>query len=434
MTGVFAKNTLITFITRLVTAAFNIGIIIIIARILGPEGQGLYSLIILFPSLLLIFTSFGINPASVFLIGKGRYSPKEVFGNGIIFNAVISVFTVLIGFIVIFFFSENFFPGVEKKYLFLILPLIPLTLFFDLGSQILLGIQKIKKYNIISFLQSGLFLGLIGVLLFQWSSVGAAIFAQIFSFLLVGIILFFIVKKEIGGISLKFNKNYFKESFSYGIKMHLGGIFSFLHYRIDLFLLNIFINPLAVGLYYAAAKLAEGIWVLSTSAATMLFTRVASEKDEKGLKEFTPIVCRNILLITLLIVVLLFFLSDWIITLFYSEDFLDSIRPFQILLIGTLAISGWRILANDIAGRGKPLLNTYVIGASAIMNIILNILWIPKYGITGAAWATAISYFSMLISTLFIYRKVSGNRLKDIILFQKADFNIYKSFLLNLKK
>jgi len=434
MTGVFAKNTLITFITRLTTAVFNVGIIIIIARILGPEGQGLYSLIILFPSLLLIFTSFGINPASVFLIGKGRYSPKEVFGNGIIFNAVISVFTVLIGFIVISFFNENFFPGVEKKYLFLILPLIPLTLFFDLGSQILLGIQKIKKYNIISFLQSGLFLGLIGVLLFQWSSVGAAIFAQIFSFLLVGIILFFIVKKEIGGISLKFNKNYFKESFSYGIKMHLGGIFSFLHYRIDLFLLNIFINPLAVGLYYAAAKLAEGIWVLSTSAATMLFTRVASEKDEKGLKEFTPIVCRNILLITLLIVVLLFFLSDWIITLFYSEDFLDSIRPFQILLIGTLAISGWRILANDIAGRGKPLLNTYVIGASAIMNIILNILWIPKYGITGAAWATAISYFSMLISTLFIYRKVSGNRLKDIILFQKADFNIYKSFLLNLKK
>ena len=434
MTGVFAKNTLITFITRLATAAFNIGIIIIIARVLGPEGQGLYSLIILFPSLLLIFTSFGINPASVFLIGKGKYSPKEVFGNGIIFNSLISILSILIGLIVIFFFSENFFPGVEKKYLFLILPLIPLTLFFGLGSQILLGMQKIKKYNIVSFLQTSLFLILIGVLFFQWFSIGSVILAQIFSFLLAGIILFFIVKKEVGGFSLRFNKNYFKESFSYGIKMHLGGIFSFLHYRIDLFLLNIFINPLAVGFYYAAAKLAEGIWVFSTSASTMLFTRVASEKDEKGLKEFTPIVCRNVLLITLLIVVLLFFLSDWIITLFYSEDFIDSVRPFQILLIGTLAISGWRILANDIAGRGKPLLNTYVIGASVVLNIILNILWIPKYGITGAAWATAISYLFMLVPTLFIYRKVSGNRLKDIIFFQKSDFNIYKSFLLKLKK
>ena len=401
---------------------------------MGPEGQGLYSLIILFPSLLLIFTSFGINHASVFFIGKGKYSPKEIFGNSIILNTIISVFTILIGVIIIFLFSEKFFPGVERKYLFLSLSLIPIVLYFDLGLHILLGMQKIKKYNIISFLQSGIFLVLVGILFFQWFTIGSVIFAQIFSILSAGIILFFIVKKEVGGFSSTFNKNYFKESFLYGIKVHLGGIFSFLHYRIDIFLLNIFINPLAVGFYYAAAKLAEGIWVFSTSAATMLFARVSSEKDEKSLKEFTPIVCRSILLITLLIVVSLFFLSDWIITLFYSKDFLDSVRPFQILLIGTFAISGWRILSNDIAGRGKPLLNTYVIGASVIINIILNILWIPKYGITGAAWATAISYFSMLISTLFIYRKISGNKLKDIIFFQKSDFNIYKSFLLNLKK
>ena len=91
MTGVFVKNTMITFITRLATAVFNIGIIIIIARTLGPERQGLYSLIVLFPSLLLIFTSFGIGSASVFLIGKGKYSPKEVFGNGILLNIIISI-------------------------------------------------------------------------------------------------------------------------------------------------------------------------------------------------------------------------------------------------------------------------------------------------------------------------------------------------------
>lgn len=49
----------------------------------------------------------------------------------------------------------------------------------------------------------------------------------------------------------------------------------------------------------------------------------------------------------------------------------------------------WRILANDLYGRGKPELNIYVSLVSVMLNIILNILWIPKFGIAGAASATS---------------------------------------------
>jgi len=434
MIGTFTKNTLITFVTRAVTVIFSIGITIIIARILGPGGQGIYSLAILLPTLLLIFTGFGINVASVFYIGKRKYSPKEVFGQNIIFTFLISIFAILIGLIIIFFFSDKLFPGVEKEYLFLALSLIPFALFFDLASSILLGLQKIKKYNIISFLQSLLFLILVGILLLGLRfGIVAAIFAQVFSYVLTGIILFFITKKETGGLLLKFNKQYFKNAFSYGFKVYLSSVFGFLHYRIDLFLINLFINPIAVGFYYAAVRLAEGIWLLSTSAATVLFPKVTSEEDSKQLKEFTPLVCRNVLFITFLIAILLFVFSHWIITLFYSEEFLDSVRPFQILLIGTLFTAGWRILANDIQGRGKPMLNTYIISFSTILNIILNIFWIPKWGIQGAAWATAVSYLTALIITVFVYGKISDNKIKDVIFFQKTDIRFYKNLFLNLK-
>lgn len=435
MIGTFTKNTLITFVTRAVTTIFTIVITIIIARVLGPKGQGIYSLVILFPVILLIFTSFGINQATVFFIGKKKYSPKEIFGNNIIFNILISVFTILIGLVTIFFFSEKFFPGVEKKYLFLALSLIPFSLFFNLGSHILLGLQKIKKYNIISFLRSIFFLILIGILLLGFHfGITAAVSAQIFSFLVMGIVLFFLTKKETNGISLKFNKDYCKKSFLYGAKIHLGSIFHFLHHRIDLFLLNIFINPIAVGFYYAAAKLAEGIWLFSTSASTILFPKVASETNEKRLKKFTPLVFRNILFATLLIVILLSIFSKYIITLFYSEKFLESVQPFQILLIGTLFISGWRVLFNDLAARGKPMINTYIVGSSVILNIILNIFWIPKWGITGAAWATVVSYLFVFIVTIFIYSKISGNKIKAVILPQKSDLSFYKNILLNIKK
>lgn len=333
-----------------------------------------------------------------------------------------------------FFLQENFFPGIDKTYLFLALLLIPFAFFFDFVSSFLLGLQKIKKYNFVYLVQAFLFLILVAIFLLGLHfGITVTIFAQIFSFLLAGIFLFLFAKKEAGGLSMKINIQYFKDIFNYGFKVYLGNVFSFLHFRVDQFFINIFISPLAVGFYVIAVKFAEGIWLLSTSAATVLFPKVLWEKDAKNLKEFTPLVCRNVLFLTLLISIFLFVFGDWIVKLFYSEKFLESVQPFRILLIGTLAFGGWRILAYDIYARGKPMLNTWITGFSVVLNVILNIIYIPKFGITGAAWATTISYSLMLIITIFFYGKISENKILDVILVKKSDFILYKRFIFYLK-
>ena len=434
MINEFTKNTLITFITRVITAIFGIIITIIIARTLGPKGQGIYSLAVLLPTTLLLFTIFGLNVSSIFYIGKKKYSPKEVFSQNIIFSFFLGILTILIGLIIVFFFSDKFFPGVEKTYLFLAIFLIPFAIFFDFVISILLGMQKIKKYNLLYFLQSFLFLFLVVILIFGLKfGITVTILSQIFSFAFVGIFLFFITKKEVGGLLLKFNKNYFKDAFGYGFKNYLSEILGFLHYRVDLFLVNFFINPIAVGFYYVAVKLAESIIFISQSAATVLFPKVSSENDSKRLKEFTPLVCRNVLFITFFIALILFVFSHGIIKLFYSEEFLDSIRPFQILLAGSFFIAGWKILASDIIARGKPMLNTYIGSLSVILNIILNILWIPKWGIVGAAWASLISYFLMFTITIFVYSIISGNNFWEVLFIQKSDIKFYKNLILAFK-
>jgi len=434
MVSEFTKNTLITFITRVITAIFGIIITIIIARTLGPKGQGIYSLAVLLPTTLLLFTIFGLNVSSIFYIGKKKYSPKEVFGQNIIFSFFLSILTILIGLIIVFFFGEKLFPGVEKIYLFLAIFLIPFNIFFDFVISVLLGMQKIKKYNLLYLFQSFLFLFLVVILISGLKfGITVIILAQIFSFAFIGIFLFFITKKEVGGLLLKFNKNYFKDAFSYGVKNYLGEIFGFLHYRVDLFLINFFINPIAVGFYYVAVKLAESIIFISQSAATVLFPKVSSENDSKKLKEFTPLVCRNVLFISFFVALVLFIFSQGIIKLFYSEEFLNSVRPFQILLMATIFIAGWKILGTDISARGKPMLKTYTSGSSVILNIILNIFWIPKYGIVGAAWASLISYFVMFISMLFIYNKISENNLWEVVLVRKSDIKFYKDFFLAFK-
>jgi len=96
-------------------------------------------------------------------------------------------------------------------------------------------------------------------------------------------------------------------------------------------------------------------------------------------------------------------------------------------------MSGLRVLGTDLAGRGKPMLNTYITGFSVVLNIILNILMIPRFGILGAALATAISYSTAFIIMVFVYNKVSGNKLKDLFFFKKSDIGFYRSFLLNIR-
>jgi len=172
--------------------------------------------------------------------------------------------------------------------------------------------------------------------------------------------------------------------------------------------------------------LAEKLWFLSESASIVLFPTVSAEKDEYQRKTFTPLVSRNILLITALGAVALFLVSEWVIVLLYSEEYLLSVRLFRILLPGIVLLSASRILANDIAGRGRPLLNTYVGAIGVVLQVALNLVWIPRYGASGAAWATTVSYGITLAVRLCMYMRLSGNSWATVIVPQASDWLLYR--------
>lgn len=431
--GKFTIDSSITFGSRILQLALGIGTSVIIARVLGPQGKGTYSLAILLPSLLATLGNFGIPQASVFYVGKKKYLPGVIFANNIILSILLGIICFLIGLMIILFFRSSLFPGVAKVYLFLALFLVPLNFFINFVNYLLLGLQKIKEFNFVSILQSFVFLTSLSVFLLMFKfGIKAAIISNILSCSMGIVLLLYLAKRIIGNFHLRFNKSYFKDAFKYGVKVYLGNIIGFLHYRADMFLINIFLNPIAVGFYSIATTLAEKIWLVSQSAGTVLFPKVSSEINEQKLKEFTPSVCRNVLLITFIGTMLLFFLGKLLIVLFYSEKFLNSVLPFQILLIGSVTMSGWRVLANDLYGRGRPELNIYISVVSVVLNVILNIIWIPRYRIAGAAWATSVSYTFAFIAITIVYTKISGNCWSKVLIPQQVDWMLYRGIGLAL--
>ena len=425
--GQFARGTAITFVARVLSLILGIATSIILARLLGPEGKGTYTLATLLPALIVTFANFGIGPATVYHVAQRRYPRREILGNNIVFALGIGMIGVLAGLVVAFFFQESIFPGVAQGYLLLALALIPVNLFFAYLQNILLGAQRFKEINLITILHTLLFLAFIVIALWILKAgIPGALLAAVLAWFLTNVVLLFWTWKVADGISFKLNPAYLRKAFVYGIQAHLGNILGFLNYRIDIFLVNGFLNPAAVGFYSIGVGLVEKLWLISQAASTVLFPRVAAETDEQRRKDFTPIVSRTVLWGTSLGALVIFFLSRWIVEFLYSTAFLPAVQPLQILLPGIVALSVSRVLANDIAGRGRPILNTYVSLGTLATNIILNLIWIPRYEIAGAAWASTVSYSVTLLARLFLYCRLSGNSWTKVLLPQRSDWALYR--------
>ncbi|MEM2001614.1 MAG: polysaccharide biosynthesis C-terminal domain-containing protein, partial [Candidatus Methanomethylicaceae archaeon] len=282
------------------------------------------------------------------------------------------------------------------------------------------------EYNLVAIVQG--FILLVLTMLFLWvlrMGINGTLIATILSWIFAGIFAFALAVKASGGIEWRMNFSYLKNALRYGLIIHMSNILRFLSLRVNLFLVNSFSNPAAVGFYSISVGLTEKLWLISQAAAIVLFPKIAMEKDEIKKKEFTPIVARTVLWIMIFTALIIFLLSQWLISFLYSQTFLPAVAPLKILLLGTVAVGLSQIFGNDIAGRDRPVLNVYANITGFVSIIVLSILWIPKYGIKGAAWASTISYvFSSIITALF-YVRISGNPLRAILLPRRADWSLY---------
>lgn len=424
--GKLVRGTAVTFTAGILSLLVGVGTSVILARVLGPEGRGIYALAVLLPSLIVTFGNLGIGHATVYYVARGEFRRQEILGSNILLSAGIGCIGILTGLVAVLFFREAVFPGVSPGYLLLALVLVPLEIFFSYINYVLLGAQQVKEFNYVQIAQAVLFLVFTAfALLGLRTGITGAIVAGLFSWLVVDTLVFRIARRVAGGIDLKLNSSYIKRATTYGVQAHLASILGFLNYRVDMFLVNGFLGPAAVGLYGVAVGLVEKLWMLSFAASTVLFPRVAAENEEQRQKEFTPLVVRTVLWITALGAIALALLSHWIVVLLYSEAFLPAVGALQALLAGITALSAWRLLANDIAGRGFPGVNIYTGLVAVVTNIVLNLLWIPRYGIVGAAWASSVSYTVSLFGALFFYCRLSGNRWTKVIFPQRGDWALY---------
>jgi O-antigen/teichoic acid export membrane protein len=397
---------------------------VIIARVYGPEGNGQFTVALLFPMVLITFLNLGIGSANIYHIGSGKVGLSTALRTSARLWLVLGATGTVIGAVSIHFGAAELLPGVDVNLLWWSLGVFPVTLAQSYLISILQGLQRFRQFNIVLLVQPVVTLMLVAVITVADISGIEYVVATYITGLVAAIVvsMYYLASCKITGDEKSDEAGYFSSAISYGYKSNLSNILAYVNYKADIFLVNLLVGTSAAGIYIIAVQLAERLWMLSQSVSIILFPRLSQlDSDEEKRREITPIICRWVITLTFVGGVLLGVISFPLISILFGDAYLEAVEPLLFLLPGILAGSGTRILANDIAARGRPELNMYTAWVVVIINISGNIILIPSYGLAGAATATSIAYIVNLYLKLLIYGHFTGNRWRDSLFIKIGD-------------
>lgn len=419
-----AKDSSLNLIRQIWSMVLGLATSIVVARALGAEARGIYAVAVLLPTLIVTFLSGGISSALVYYVARSEFSLLESIHGSLIFSLITSLIGVIVGLALTVFAHTVLFPGIPTHILLLTLILVPITFFRDNSMTIFQGIQDFRAYNLVAIIPQGMIF-LLTLVLVWWLQTGVegAAFAVIVGNFVSLVMVYRLLARRVKSplLPIRFQKGKMSQLLSFGLRAHFSTIVAFLNYRSDVFLLNLLVTKASVGLYDVAVSLGERLWVISGAVSMVIYPRVASLENESDKRELTVFVTRALFWFNLVISLMIYVLAEWIIVLLYGEDFRNAALGLRLLLPGIVFWNITRVLANDIAGRGKPEITGVQAAISAGINIAANLILIPYMDFLGSALATTLSYSILTFAMIFAFCRLSGARWYELIVPTRMD-------------
>lgn len=396
--SVLRRNIGMTLGRQLLAAFAQFLLVVLIARELGPEGNGFYAMAILIPTMLGNFLNLGVGPATVYYVSRNDFDVHQAVAGNTRIALVVAAIGVVCSLPVLLIWGADIFPGVPRALLYLGLASFPLTLILGYLNTILQGLEDFKAFNLTVLLPP--YINLMGVIIALYLlpfGVAGAMVAYIVGQATGLLIVYMLLsrKKAVRHpvVSAPSQREYTGKILSYGWRAHLSNIVTFVNYRADIFLVNFFLTPVSTGIYVIAVQVAEKIWIPSQAASTVLLPRLSTMHDNPkartalAIKAFIAVTAITAIFSLGAAVVLCLFVSP-----VFGEEYVEALPPFLWLLPGIITWAGARVFSNCIAAAGKPEWNMYAAICVLAINVTGNVVLIPKYGIVGAAWATSLAY------------------------------------------
>lgn len=416
----FGRHVIIIGIATTLMSIQGIILLPLLAKNLGVYGYGIWSLINTTISLISLVAVMGLGSTMIRFLAaeKSDESLREKFFS--IFYVVLLSASILSA--LLFLYSEQFAITIFKDSSSNIyIKVASFGIIFESLLQISLtyftAVQKINKLAILKL--SSVILNILLVLAVLY--VGYHLLAVLIATVVAKAIIFMVAIIDIIK-TIKFESprrdNQIFTYLSFGLPLILVSGFSWIVQSSDRYVIAYFLDPSSVGSYSAAYALGSLTAIFAHPIGLILYPTVSKAYDDGNLSA-VEFYIRNSFKYYLILAIPSAFglslLSGHLLLLLGNEDFVNASIIVPFIAFGLILWRGFSIIAERVLTLVKrTVLIAGSLGVASFLNIILNMLLIPKFYLLGAAVATFVSCLWLAIVTALVLTKYLSIRL-DLI-------------------
>ena len=410
----FVTNLILLLSLNLLIKPFWIfGIDRTVQNLVGDADYGLYFSLVKFSLLLNVLLAIGITNYNNRNIAQHNFLLSKHFSNIVglkfVLAIVYAIFSLIAAAII----------GYDKIQFHL--------LFFLIFNQFLISFTLYLRSNItalylfrtdsfISILDRSLMIVICSFLLFNplfksTFTIEWFVYAQSTAYLLTALITFFVVLNKSGKIRIRFNPNFalvfLRKSYPYALLILLMSFYN----RIDSVMLERLLpDPLGkeqAGIYAQAFRLLDAVSMFGVLMAGMLlpiFSKMIKQKGQIG--EMVKLSFNLLIVPALIIAVSSIFYNQEIMLLLYDTNTEHSSELLGILMTGFIGIATTYIFGTLLTANGSIKQLNIMASAGMVLNVVLNLILIPRYMAFGSAYASLATQLFTALAQVIIAVKI----------------------------
>lgn len=428
-------NTIHSLATIVISVILSLATSVVIARGLGPAAKGSVDLIIATTNLLVMAFGLSLPSGIVYVIARGRAAIRSL----LLHLVVIAFFqTVLAGaFLALILQSDisaAILPLETQKWSFWpIVLLILANLLSGYFFGILAGLQQFPRANLYGMIGKIVsFFMILSLFLFRekatdlFSNYTVTWIITLSS--VISVLIFLIPTMSKISVS-SHHESGLKEVFLYSIPAYFANVVQYLSYRLDIFIVNLFLGVREVGLYTLALNISQTIWLFSGTISNVLYPNIASSSDIAATIQRTSRVAKLTLWSNVAIALVIAVTGKGLLPFVFGLEFQESIPSLLWLLPGVAAFGITNVVSSYVVGIGKPRLTFLFAVVCLVVMVTLDVFLVPLWGIDGASIASSIAYFVTTLVSIAVFVRESGANPVHMMVPDREDLQIVIGFV-----
>lgn len=400
-----ARNTLFLTGSMVVQKIVSLGYFAMLARYLGASAMGSYAFALSLTTLCAIISDFGLTPAITRVIAGGGEERARMVSAGLLIKgicmvlAVGAVWAIAIG------------RGYDASILAL-LPYATLVMVFDAVHTLWYGMLRglrLLKYEALGMVCGQILVVIVG-------GIGIALKLHTTAFLwalLAGSALnvmlggFIVYRKGLLSELIRPTGKAVRTLLKLSLLFGLAGLFARGYSQFDVVLIQEQLGSAAVGIYAVAAKVVFALQFIPIALSASLFPAIASvSHDTKAMRDLVVRSLRYLSTIAIPLSVLLWGFSGAIVHTVFGTAYDAAALPLSIVAVSIIFGFLDYPLGAYLNGSGKTAIQTTALGITLAVNVLANLILLPRLGVVGSAYAALIGQSTLFLVGFFATRSL----------------------------